>query len=114
MLGRNGMGKTTTVRTIMGLFPRAGTIAFAGRTIAGQRPDQIARLGIGLVPEGRQVFPNLTVPSTSRPHRPRRKARRLDAARVFELFPRLAARRDMAATSSRAASSRCSRSAARW
>ncbi len=62
LLGRNGMGKTTTVRTIMGLLPiGAGTIRFDGRPIAGMAPHRIARAGIGLVPEGRQVFPNLTV-----------------------------------------------------
>ena len=62
LLGRNGMGKTTTVRSIMGLVPaRAGQIEFMGEAIAGLAPEQIARRGIGLVPEGRQVFPNLTV-----------------------------------------------------
>ncbi|OYW60564.1 MAG: ABC transporter ATP-binding protein, partial [Bosea sp. 12-68-7] len=62
LLGRNGMGKTTTIRSIMGLTPaRAGTVRFAGHE-ARQLPSfRIAQLGIGLVPEGRQVFPNLTV-----------------------------------------------------
>ena len=62
LLGRNGMGKTTTVRSIMGLTPaRAGSIAFRGAPIERASPDRIGRLGIALVPEGRQIFPNLTV-----------------------------------------------------
>ena len=62
LLGRNGMGKTTTVRSIMGLISaRAGKIRFGGREIRGFPAYKIAKLGIGLVPEGRQIFPNLTV-----------------------------------------------------
>src|SRR5664279_4446817 len=62
LMGRNGMGKTTTVRSIMGLTPaRAGTIRFAGEEIRGQPSYKVAKLGIGLVPEGRQIFPNLSV-----------------------------------------------------
>src|SRR6202163_3326149 len=62
MMGRNGMGKTTTIRSIMGLTPaRAGAIRFAGDDIRGLPSFRIAQLGIGLVPEGRQIFPNLTV-----------------------------------------------------
>src|SRR3954471_7485531 len=62
LLGRNGMGKTTTVRSIMGLTrARAGAITFRGRRIERDAPDRIARLGIALVPEGRQIFPNLSV-----------------------------------------------------
>jgi branched-chain amino acid transport system ATP-binding protein len=62
LLGRNGMGKTTTVKSILGLIPiRAGTILFEGRPIHGMPSYRIARLGIGLVPEGRHIFPNLTV-----------------------------------------------------
>ena len=62
LLGRNGMGKTTTVRSIMGLTrARAGSIRFRGEAIERQSPDRIGRLGIALVPEGRQIFPNLTV-----------------------------------------------------
>ena len=61
LLGRNGMGKTTTVRTIMGLTPpAAGSIRFEGDEIRGLPAYRIAKRGIGLVPEGRQVFPNLT------------------------------------------------------
>jgi branched-chain amino acid transport system ATP-binding protein len=62
LLGRNGMGKTTTVRSIMGLTPaKGGAIRFLGRRIERERPDRVARGGIALVPEGRQIFPNLTV-----------------------------------------------------
>src|SRR6186997_1821667 len=62
LMGRNGMGKTTTIRSIMGLTrARAGTIRFAGQDIRNLPAFRIAQLGIGLVPEGRQIFPNLTV-----------------------------------------------------
>ena len=62
LMGRNGMGKTTTIRSICGMTPaRAGRIAFAGADLTGLPPHRIARLGIGLVPEGRRCFPNLTV-----------------------------------------------------
>ena len=62
MMGRNGMGKTTAIRSIMGLTPaRAGTIRFAGCEVRKLPSFRIAQLGIGLVPEGRQIFPNLTV-----------------------------------------------------
>ena len=62
LMGRNGMGKTTTIRSIMGLTPaRAGTIRFAGEEVRSLPSYSIAKLGIGLVPEGRQIFPNLTV-----------------------------------------------------
>src|SRR5215470_4745694 len=62
LMGRNGMGKTTTIRSIMGLTPaRAGAIRFAGAEVRTLPSYRIAKLGIGLVPEGRQIFPNLTV-----------------------------------------------------
>ena len=62
LMGRNGMGKTTTVNSVIGVLrPRAGSIHFQGRPIGGLAPHRIARLGIGVVPEGRQVFPTLTV-----------------------------------------------------
>src|SRR5450830_653441 len=62
LMGRNGMGKTTTVRSIMGLTPaRAGRIRFMGQDIRGLPPYKVAKLGIGMVPEGRQIFPNLSV-----------------------------------------------------
>ena len=91
LLGRNGAGKTTTLMTIMGrLVPRAGAIRLAGRPIAGRPPHEIARAGIGLVPEGRRVFPNLTVEenliATAR-------GQGWSQGRVLELFPILAERR---------------------
>ena len=62
LLGRNGMGKSTTVKCIMGLLPtQSGTLHFGGRDMTSRPSHQIARAGIGLVPEGRQIFPNLTV-----------------------------------------------------
>src|SRR3974377_80030 len=62
LMGRNGMGKTTTIRSIMGLTPaRAGRIRIADKEVRELAPFRIAQLGIGLVPEGRQIFPNLTV-----------------------------------------------------
>ena len=62
LIGRNGMGKTTTVKSIMGLLrPRAGTVRMEGRTLSGQASWRAARAGLGLVPEGRQIFPNLSV-----------------------------------------------------
>ncbi|MCL5735771.1 MAG: ABC transporter ATP-binding protein [Actinobacteria bacterium] len=62
MLGRNGMGKTTIIRTIMGINPpRRGSVRLNGREIAGLEPDRIARLGIGFVPQGRGIFPSLSV-----------------------------------------------------
>ncbi|MCV9940284.1 ABC transporter ATP-binding protein [Boseaceae bacterium BT-24-1] len=92
LLGRNGMGKTTTVRSLMGLLsPKAGEISFDGRPLKGNTPEAIARCGIGLVPEGRQVFPTLTV----RENLVATAANRLGRAspwtleRVYGLFPRL-------------------------
>src|SRR5215475_6426454 len=62
LMGRNGMGKTTTIRSIMGMTgARAGSIRFAGEQVRSLPSYRIAKLGIGLVPEGRQIFPNLTV-----------------------------------------------------
>jgi branched-chain amino acid transport system ATP-binding protein len=95
LLGRNGMGKTTTVRSIMGLTrATAGAIRFAGAEIRDLPSYRIAKLGLGLVPEGRQVFPNLT----ARENLIATAANRTGAAapwtldKVFALFPRLAAR----------------------
>ncbi|RYE51819.1 MAG: ABC transporter ATP-binding protein [Rhizobiaceae bacterium] len=91
LMGRNGMGKTTTIKSILGLIkPRSGTVTLAGRPVAGMPSHRIARLGIGLVPEGRRCFPNLTVnenlvaAARSGPWTLRR---------VIELFPRLGERR---------------------
>lgn len=100
LLGRNGMGKTTSVKTILGLVaPRAGRVRFRGRDVAGLAPDRIARLGIGLVPEGRQVFPTLSV----RENLVATAANRLAHAnpwtlpRIHALFPRLKERENQLA-----------------
>jgi branched-chain amino acid transport system ATP-binding protein len=87
LLGRNGMGKTTTVRSIMGLTrPRAGSISFENNSLQSLPSYRIAQHGIGLVPEGRQVFPNLTVRENLVATQ-RGKAWTLD--RVYTLFPQL-------------------------
>ena len=95
LMGRNGMGKTTTVRSILGLTPpRAGAVRFAGREVRGMASFRIAQLGIGLVPEGRQIFPNLNV----RENLVAASANRLGASdpwtldKIHALFPRLAER----------------------
>jgi branched-chain amino acid transport system ATP-binding protein len=95
LLGRNGMGKTTTLRAICGLEPvKAGRIRFMGDDIAGWRPDRIGRAGIALVPEGRQCFPNLTVDEHLVAFYANRRglARPWTPTRVYDLFPRLAER----------------------
>jgi branched-chain amino acid transport system ATP-binding protein len=92
LLGRNGMGKTTTVRSIMGIMPpRQGRIVFAGQDITHLPSHQIARLGIGLVPEQRQVFANLTVYENlvATAHNSLNQPEPWTLARVYELFPRL-------------------------
>jgi branched-chain amino acid transport system ATP-binding protein len=96
LLGRNGMGKTTTVHCIVGVLrPRAGAIEFEGRAVHGLPPYRIARLGIALVPEGRQIFPTLTVRenlvATAANHG--RLAKPWTLERVYELFPYLEERR---------------------
>ncbi|SPP99238.1 MULTISPECIES: ABC transporter ATP-binding protein [Bradyrhizobium] len=95
LMGRNGMGKTTTIRSIMGLTPaRAGTIRFAGAEVRQLPSYRIAKLGVGLVPEGRQIFPNLTV----RENLVAAAADRFGSsnpwtlAAIYVLFPRLAER----------------------
>src|SRR3981189_3287403 len=95
VMGRNGMGKTTTIRSIMGLTPaRGGAIRFAGHAVRKLPSFRIAQLGIGLVPEGRQIFPNLTV----RENPVAASGNRLGAAdawtieKIHALFPRLAER----------------------
>ena len=96
VLGRNGMGKTTLVRTVMGLVrPSAGTIAFAGRAIGGLAPNRVARSGLALVPEGREVFPNLSVEEhlTAFHRRGVEGATAWTPGRVFAMFPALAERR---------------------
>jgi branched-chain amino acid transport system ATP-binding protein len=95
LLGRNGMGKTTTVRAIMGLTPaRAGCIRFRGEAIHDWSVDRIARAGIGLVPEGRHIFPNLSVRENLAAFAANRHGRRdpWTLERVYALFPQLAER----------------------
>ena len=116
LLGRNGMGKTTTIRAIMGLLPpRGGTARFDGVPLAGLPPYRIAQRGLGLVPEGRQIFPTLTVEenliatAAARFGPPRWHA----GARSTSSSRASPSGAPTWATSSPAASSRCSRSAAR-
>ena len=95
--GRNGMGKTTTLKSLMGLLPLwQGEVLWQGQAIQQLPPHRIAQLGIGLVPEGRQIFPNLTVwenlVATARPARAGHKAWNLE--RVYAFFPRLAERQN--------------------
>ncbi|MFA7292610.1 MAG: ABC transporter ATP-binding protein [Rhodocyclaceae bacterium] len=99
LLGRNGMGKSTTLRSVCGLSPApagilAGSIRFAGELISAWTPDRIARAGIALVPEGRQIFPNLSVRENLVAFAANRRAvaSPWTLARVFDLFPRLAER----------------------
>ena len=93
LMGRNGMGKTTTVHAIMGMLPpRAGTVTFDGAAIHGLPSYRIARLGLGLVPEGRQIFPNLTVRENLIATARASAASAWTLRRVFEFFPRLAER----------------------
>ncbi len=92
LLGRNGMGKTTTIRTIMGLTPAwQGTILWNGQAIETRQPYEIARLGLGLVPEGRQIFPTLTVRENLLVAAANRGnlARPYDLDRILSIFPRL-------------------------
>jgi branched-chain amino acid transport system ATP-binding protein len=95
LLGRNGMGKTTTIRSLLGLTrARAGSVHFRGERIDNMATDRIARMGIALVPEGRQIFPNLTVKENLVAFAANRRGASepwtLD--RVYALFPRLAER----------------------
>ncbi|HLA20162.1 MAG TPA: ABC transporter ATP-binding protein [Pseudolabrys sp.] len=93
LMGRNGMGKTTTVRSIMGLTPaRAGRIQFMGKEIRGLPSYKIAQLGVGLVPEGRQIFPNLSVRENLVATAVQRNGAAWTLDRVYELFPKLAER----------------------
>jgi len=96
LLGRNGMGKTTTVRAVLGLLaPSAGNVRFRGERIERWSADRIARAGIALVPEGRQIFPNLSVEENLTAFRANRNASAApwDLQRVYDMFPRLRERR---------------------
>jgi branched-chain amino acid transport system ATP-binding protein len=95
LLGRNGMGKTTTINAIMGLIhPSAGSVTFDDKPLTGLPPYRIAQCGIGLVPEGRQIFPTLTVEenlvATAAVRSP---PARWTLADIYQLFPSLKARR---------------------
>ncbi len=97
LLGRNGMGKSTTLKTLIGaLALRRGSIRFGGEAVHGRRPDAIARMGVAIVPEGRQCFPNLTVREHLVAFADQRNGLRdgwtLD--KLYALFPRLAERAD--------------------
>ena len=93
LMGRNGMGKTTTVRSIMGLTPaRAGTIRFIGSEIRGLPSYKVAQRGIGLVPEGRQIFPNLSVRENLLATAVHRDGAEWTLDKVYALFPRLVER----------------------
>jgi branched-chain amino acid transport system ATP-binding protein len=91
VLGRNGVGKTTTVRAIMGLVPPRGRVWLGADDIAGWPPHRIARAGVAYVPEGRLIFPDLTVTENIRVAE-RVPARQWTLRRLFDLFPALAER----------------------
>jgi branched-chain amino acid transport system ATP-binding protein len=94
LLGRNGMGKTTTVNTLMGLVPaQAGSATFEGLSLIGRPPYRIAQAGLGYVPEGREIFPALTLEENLVATAVARNGARWTLARVYALFPRLAERR---------------------
>src|ERR671914_415954 len=92
VLGRNGVGKTTTLRSIVGLSrPRSGRVLLAGHDVAGWPPHRIVRLGVGYVPEGRMIFPDLTVVENIQVAQ-RVPAKQWTIERLFEIFPALAER----------------------
>lgn len=102
LLGRNGMGKTTTIRSIIGFTPpRRGVVRFKGKDITGLEPHQIAQMGIGLVPQGRHIFPSLSVRenltlAARNPGKPETEAWSLD--KVYSLFPILKERANLRGT----------------
>jgi urea transport system ATP-binding protein len=93
LMGRNGVGKTTLLKSIMGLLPlRSGRIRFDGTDLAGRRPEERASCGIGYVPQGREIFPNLTVQENLRMGLLARGNGHGDPLeQIFELFPKLKA-----------------------
>ncbi|OLB77220.1 MAG: ABC transporter ATP-binding protein [Alphaproteobacteria bacterium 13_2_20CM_2_64_7] len=94
LLGRNGMGKTTTIRTLIGLLPACGGSAdFEGLSLIGLPPYRIAQAGLGLVPEGRQIFATLSVEENLIVTAASRSASRWTLERVYDFFPQLAERR---------------------
>jgi branched-chain amino acid transport system ATP-binding protein len=94
IIGRNGMGKTTLCKTLMGLVRTTrGSVIFDGGNLTGLSPEKISRAGIGYVPQGRRLFPSLTVDEHLRMLANGTKGKRWTADAVYELFPRLAQRR---------------------
>jgi branched-chain amino acid transport system ATP-binding protein len=94
LIGRNGMGKTTTILAVMGLLPpTGGTVTFEDGALTGLPPYRIAQAGLGFVPEGRQVFPTLTVEENLVATAAARFGERWTLARVYEFFPKLTERR---------------------
>ena len=115
LIGANGAGKSTTLKAVSGLIaPREGTIEFDGRAIAGRTPDAIVALGLVQVPEGRRVFPELSVEDNLRvgAYLVDRRAEVREPRRGLSPLPRLEERRGSSPARSPAASSRCSPSAA--
>lgn len=100
ILGRNGMGKTTLLRSIMGLTPpRSGIIKWKEKEISGRRPHDIANSGIGYVPQGRRLFPSLSVEEhLTLTHRREKSYNAWTPERIFQLFPELANRRKVSGT----------------
>jgi branched-chain amino acid transport system ATP-binding protein len=98
LLGRNGVGRSTTIKAIMGDVPPVGSIRFKGREIAGLKPHQIAHLGLGYVPENRDIFPSLTVrQNLLLGQKTSNESERWKMADMFKIFPRLEERADTAA-----------------
>jgi branched-chain amino acid transport system ATP-binding protein len=95
MLGRNGVGRSTTIKAIMGDVPPRGSIRFRDREIVGMKPHQVARLGLGYVPENRDIFPSLTVrQNLFLGQKSAKKTGRWSMADMFKVFPRLEERAD--------------------
>ena len=95
LLGRNGVGRSTTIKAIMGEVDRRGSVVFKGREIGALKPHQVARCGLGYVPENRDIFPQLTVrENLSLGQKSTREAGRWRMDDMFELFPRLRERAD--------------------
>jgi branched-chain amino acid transport system ATP-binding protein len=95
LLGRNGVGRSTTIKAIMGDVRPVGSIRFKGREIAGLKPHQIARLGLGYVPENRDIFPSLTVrQNLTLGQKSARQSGRWAMSDMFKIFPRLEERAD--------------------
>jgi branched-chain amino acid transport system ATP-binding protein len=98
LLGRNGVGRSTTCKAIMGLVAAQGTVRYRDRDIAGLRPDQVAHCGIGYVPEDRQIFPTLTVrQNLEMGLKQSKKFGRWNFDDVYRMFPNLAARQNISA-----------------